>query len=135
MKHKILLILAALGSVLGVSIGVGTAMPALPFKAAIEAPNSELVTPVAQKQKYNNNKKYKKKYSNNNKYNKKYSNKNKYKYNNKYRRNKTVYYSRSRYGPRYRYKRPGYGYYYGGYYYQRPWWTVGVPPGLFIVIQ
>src|SRR5438105_13902830 len=37
----------------------------------------------------------------------------------------------ARYGPRYGYRRPGYGYYYGGYWYARPWWTidVGVPFG------
>jgi hypothetical protein len=34
----------------------------------------------------------------------------------------------ARYGPRYRYRRAGYGYYYGGYWYARPWWTVGVGP-------
>jgi hypothetical protein len=37
-----------------------------------------------------------------------------------------VIYSRSRHGPRYRVKRPGYTYYYGGYYYARPWWTPGI---------
>jgi hypothetical protein len=33
-----------------------------------------------------------------------------------------------KYGPRYRYRRPGYGYYYGGWWYPRPWWTVAVGP-------
>jgi hypothetical protein len=36
-------------------------------------------------------------------------------------------YSSGRHGPRYRYKRAGYGYYYGGYWYRRPWWTYGGP--------
>jgi hypothetical protein len=27
-------------------------------------------------------------------------------------------------GPRYRYKRPGWGYYHGGYWYRSPWWTL-----------
>src|SRR5262245_56606712 len=30
-----------------------------------------------------------------------------------------------RYGPRYRYRRAGYGHYYGGWWYARPWWAVG----------
>ena len=36
-----------------------------------------------------------------------------------------------RHGPRYAFRRPGFGYYYGGYWYARPWWTidVGVPFG------
>jgi len=29
--------------------------------------------------------------------------------------------------PRYRYRRPGYGYYHGGYWYARPYWTVPAP--------
>ena len=29
--------------------------------------------------------------------------------------------------PRYRYRRPGFGYYYGGYYYGRPWWRTRRP--------
>jgi hypothetical protein len=33
-------------------------------------------------------------------------------------------YSSSKHGPRYRAKRSGYAYYYGGYYYSRPWWTI-----------
>jgi hypothetical protein len=38
---------------------------------------------------------------------------------------KTVWvYSGKKYGPRYRYKHAGYGYYYGGYWYARPWWTI-----------
>jgi len=36
-------------------------------------------------------------------------------------------YNSRRYGPRYRAYRPGYGYYYGGYWYRRPWWTFTVP--------
>ena len=36
-------------------------------------------------------------------------------------------YDRRRHGVRYRYKRGAYVYYYGGYYYARPWWTIGVP--------
>ena len=36
-------------------------------------------------------------------------------------------YNSHRYGPRYRAYRPGYGYYYGGYWYRRPWWTFTVP--------
>ena len=35
-------------------------------------------------------------------------------------------YSRAKHGPRFRVKRPGYTYYYGGYYYARPWWTPGI---------
>jgi hypothetical protein len=38
---------------------------------------------------------------------------------------KRVWVYNKRYGPRYRFRRPGYGYYYGGYWYARPWWTVG----------
>src|SRR5438874_1855403 len=36
-----------------------------------------------------------------------------------------------RHGPRYRSRRAGFAYYYGGYWYARPWWTinVGVPFG------
>jgi hypothetical protein len=30
-------------------------------------------------------------------------------------------------GKRYKYKNGAYTYYYGGYYYARPWWTIGVP--------
>ena len=38
---------------------------------------------------------------------------------------KTVWvYSGKKHGARYRYKRKGYGYYYGGYWYARPWWTI-----------
>jgi len=35
-------------------------------------------------------------------------------------------YDRGRYGMRYRARRPGYTYYYGGYYYSKPWWTPGI---------
>jgi len=35
-------------------------------------------------------------------------------------------YDRGRHGVRYRARRPGYGYYYGGYYYSKPWWTPGI---------
>lgn len=31
-------------------------------------------------------------------------------------------YDRHRYGHRYRHRRHGYGYYYGGWWYARPWW-------------
>lgn len=34
-------------------------------------------------------------------------------------------YSRRYHGPRYRYRRSGYPYFYGGYYYSVPWWTFG----------
>src|SRR5262245_39036898 len=38
---------------------------------------------------------------------------------------KTVWvYIESKHGVRYRAKRPGFAYYYGGYYYSRPWWTI-----------
>ena len=44
-------------------------------------------------------------------------------------------YDSHRHGSRYRYARPGFGYYYDGYYYGSPWWigpsvgfTVTVPP-------
>jgi len=41
----------------------------------------------------------------------------------------------ARYGPRYRYRRAGYGYYYGGYWYARPWWAIGVGvPGVNLCI-
>ena len=36
-------------------------------------------------------------------------------------------YDAHRYGSRYRSYRSGYGYYYGGYWYRRPWWTLMVP--------
>ena len=36
-------------------------------------------------------------------------------------------YSPRRHGVRYRTKRANYVYYYNGYYYARPWWTIGVP--------
>jgi hypothetical protein len=46
----------------------------------------------------------------------------------KHKHNKTVWvYNGHRHGARYRYRRAGYGYYYGGYWYARPWWTIGVP--------
>ena len=38
---------------------------------------------------------------------------------------KRVWVYNKRYGPRYKYRRPGYGYYYGGWWYARPWWTFG----------
>lgn len=41
-------------------------------------------------------------------------------------------YSGSRHGKRYRSKRAGYAYYYGGYWYPRPWWRAD--PGLVICI-
>jgi hypothetical protein len=37
-------------------------------------------------------------------------------------------YVRGRHGARYRYRRAGYGHYYGGYWYARPWWTIAVGP-------
>lgn len=37
-------------------------------------------------------------------------------------------YVKTKHGARYRVKRPGYGYYYGGYWYARPWWTIGIAP-------
>ena len=40
--------------------------------------------------------------------------------------NKKVWVYSNRYGPRYKVRRPGYGYYYGGYYYARPYWTPGI---------
>jgi hypothetical protein len=41
---------------------------------------------------------------------------------------KTVWiYSRRSHGLRYRSKRGPYAYYYGGYYYSQPWWTIGEP--------
>jgi hypothetical protein len=41
-------------------------------------------------------------------------------------------YSGSKHGKRYRAKRTGYAYYYGGWWYPRPWWRTD--PGLFICI-
>ena|SRR5438874_12585507 len=32
---------------------------------------------------------------------------------------------RRAYGPRYRFRRPAFGYYYGGWWYARPWWAYG----------
>jgi hypothetical protein len=34
-----------------------------------------------------------------------------------------------KHGNRYNYKRKGYGYYYGGWWYKKPWWTYGPGPG------
>ena len=36
-------------------------------------------------------------------------------------------YNSGRHGHRYKYKRGPYVYYYGGYYYSRPWWTLAAP--------
>jgi len=36
-------------------------------------------------------------------------------------------YVKGKHGPRYKSKRAGYGYYYGGWYYSKPWWKVGGP--------
>jgi len=33
-------------------------------------------------------------------------------------------YSRGKYGLRFKHRRPGYMYYYGGWWYPRPWWTI-----------
>jgi len=38
-------------------------------------------------------------------------------------------YNARTHGPRYRYRTGAYTYYYGGYYYSRPWWTIGVAGG------
>lgn len=35
--------------------------------------------------------------------------------------------NRHRHGPRYRHRRPGWGYYHRGYWYRTPWWGVTVP--------
>ncbi|CAN5257979.1 hypothetical protein BH10PSE7_BH10PSE7_38370 [soil metagenome] len=43
------------------------------------------------------------------------------------RTTKTVRYDRHRHGNRYAKRQGRYTYYYGGYYYDRPWWTIGVP--------
>ena len=44
-------------------------------------------------------------------------------------------YNRRNHGHRYRDRRPGFSYYYGGYYYAQPWWMVGpgygYAPGLY----
>ena len=37
-------------------------------------------------------------------------------------------YVERRHGHRYRHRRAGYGYFYGGYWYARPWWTVTIAP-------
>jgi hypothetical protein len=34
-----------------------------------------------------------------------------------------------KHGKRWKNKRAGYGYYYGGWWYARPWWTIGPAPG------
>ncbi|MFO0993499.1 MAG: hypothetical protein U1E67_16385 [Hyphomicrobiales bacterium] len=36
-------------------------------------------------------------------------------------------YVKGKHGNRYLYKRPGYGYFYGGYWYAKPWWKYGGP--------
>jgi len=42
-------------------------------------------------------------------------------------RNMVWAYNRRNNGVRYRYRHGPYAYYYGGYYYSRPWWTFGGP--------
>jgi len=39
-------------------------------------------------------------------------------------------YSSKRHGQRYRNKNGAYAHYYGGYYYQQPWWTLSAPVGI-----
>ena len=34
----------------------------------------------------------------------------------------------ARHGARFKVRHPGYGYFYGGWWYARPWWTIGVGP-------
>ena len=48
------------------------------------------------------------------------------------RRDRAWYYNPRSHGPRYRVRRPGFGYFYGGYYYPRPWWRMG--PGPVVVL-
>ena len=43
----------------------------------------------------------------------------------KHGKKKVWVYSR-KYGPRYRHRRAGYAYYYGGYWYPRPYWRPGI---------
>jgi hypothetical protein len=40
-------------------------------------------------------------------------------------------YDRHRHGGRYRYRRPGFDFYYGGYYYANPWW---LGPGIGLTV-
>lgn len=44
-------------------------------------------------------------------------------------------YDSGRHGPRYRKRTGGYRYYYGGYYYSKPWWAVNVGvPGVNVCV-
>ena len=43
-------------------------------------------------------------------------------------------YNQRRHGNRFRARRGGFNYYYGGYYYARPWWTYDNDPGFSISI-
>jgi len=36
-------------------------------------------------------------------------------------------YDRHRHGPRYKHRRPGFRFYFGGYWYSNPWWSYSVP--------
>ena len=58
--------------------------------------------------------------------------KKKKKYNQRSGKNQKWSYDRKRNGHRYKTRRNGYNYYYGGYYYQKPWWTLA--PGISIQI-
>jgi hypothetical protein len=44
-------------------------------------------------------------------------------------------YVEKKHGKRYRAKRKGYGYYYNGWYYPRPWWTVAGPGPSFVYVE
>ena len=51
------------------------------------------------------------------------------KYGKKYKKKRWSW-NRHHHGKRYRYKRPGYAYYYGGYWYPRPYWRY--EPGIYL---
>ncbi|MGF7159090.1 hypothetical protein FHS85_000700 [Rhodoligotrophos appendicifer] len=153
MIKRVVLSLAFMGCLLGTFTGNAKAAPVHVPDLEIQSQTVDNVILVDDSKKYkkssnsnknkyhSNNNKNKKYHGNNKKYktktvNKYHGNNNKYYHkNNRYKRSKTVYYNRNKYGPRYKYKRPGYGYYYGGYYYAQPWWTVGLPPGFVVVIR
>ena len=46
---------------------------------------------------------------------------------NKVVRTTTWHYDANRHGHRYRHRTGAYAYYYNGYYYEQPWWTIAVP--------
>ncbi|WP_137392260.1 hypothetical protein [Rhodoligotrophos defluvii] len=109
---RALLALAVSGSLMALG-GSASAAAIAAGPAAVSAHQQALVQPVAQKKVV-----VKKRYKNG-----------------KVVTKRKVVYSRERFGPRYRYKRPGYTHYYGGYWYRTPWWTIGIPGGPTIAVR